>query len=63
MRALVQMLAARPGQLLSVATLSNELGLGATTVKKYVALLEKSHDGLNRSGARLDDWMTPQRQA
>lgn len=41
MRALVQMLAARSGQLLSVATLSNELGLGATTVKKYVALLEE----------------------
>ncbi|OIN82572.1 ATP-binding protein [Mycobacterium malmoense] len=41
MRALVQMLAARSGQLLSIATLSNELGLGATTVKKYVALLEE----------------------
>ncbi len=41
MRALVQMLAARSGQLLSVATLGNELGLGATTVKKYVALLEE----------------------
>jgi uncharacterized protein len=41
MRALVQMLAARSGQLLSITTLSNELGLGATTVKKYVALLEE----------------------
>lgn len=41
MRALVQMLATRSGQLLSIATLSNELGLGATTVKKYVALLEE----------------------
>jgi len=41
MRALVQLLAARSGQLLSIATLSNELGLGATTVKKYVALLEE----------------------
>lgn len=41
MRALVQMLAARSGQLLSIAALSNELGLGATTVKKYVALLEE----------------------
>lgn len=41
MRALVQMLAARSGQLLSIATLGNELGLGATTVKKYVALLEE----------------------
>lgn len=41
MRALVQMLAARSGQLLSIATLSNKLGLGATTVKKYVALLEE----------------------
>ncbi|WP_246010827.1 ATP-binding protein [Nocardia mexicana] len=41
MRALVQMLAARSGQLLSTSTLGNELGLGATTVKKYVALLEE----------------------
>lgn len=41
MRALVQTLAARSGQLLSIATLGNELGLGATTVKKYVALLEE----------------------
>ncbi|MFC6013467.1 ATP-binding protein [Nocardia lasii] len=41
MRALVQMLASRSGQLLSTTTLSNELGLGASTVKRYVALLEE----------------------
>lgn len=41
MRSLVRMLAARSGQLLSIAGLGNELGLGATTVKKYVALLEE----------------------
>jgi hypothetical protein len=41
MRALVQMLAVRSGQLLSITTLSNELGIGATTVKKYAALLEE----------------------
>ncbi|NNH69916.1 ATP-binding protein [Nocardia uniformis] len=41
MRSLVQMLAARSGQLLSSATLSNELGLGASTVKRYLALLEE----------------------
>lgn len=41
MRALLQMLAARSGQLLSLTALSNDLGLGATTVKKYVALLEE----------------------
>lgn len=41
MRSLVRMLAARSGQLLSIPGLGNELGLGATTVKKYVALLEE----------------------
>ncbi|WP_278264783.1 ATP-binding protein [Nocardia sp. AG03] len=41
MRALLQMLAARSGQLLSAATLSNELGIGASTVKRYLALLEE----------------------
>ncbi|MFD4429729.1 ATP-binding protein [Nocardia sp. NPDC058497] len=41
MRSLVQMLAARSGQLLSTATLSNELGLAASTVKRYLALLEE----------------------
>ncbi|APE37612.1 hypothetical protein BOX37_30920 [Nocardia mangyaensis] len=41
MRSLVQMLAARSGQLLSAPTLGNELGLGASTVKRYLALLEE----------------------
>lgn len=41
MRGLVRMLAARSGGLLSVSTLSNELGLAASTVKRYLALLEE----------------------
>ncbi|MCP2275077.1 hypothetical protein SAMN04244553_2440 [Nocardia amikacinitolerans] len=41
MRNLVRMLAARSGGLLSAATLSNELGVGASTVQRYLALLEE----------------------
>ena len=41
LRSLVRMLAARSGGLLSAARLSNELGLGASTVKRYLALLEE----------------------
>ncbi|WP_234391214.1 ATP-binding protein [Nocardia suismassiliense] len=41
MRALIQMLAARSGQLLVTATLSRDLGLSATTVTRYLALLEE----------------------
>lgn len=41
MRSLVRMLAARSGGLLTVATLSKELALPASTVKRYVALLEE----------------------
>jgi len=41
MRSLLQMLAARSGQLLSTGTLSNELGLAASTIKRYIALLEE----------------------
>ncbi|GAA5063272.1 ATP-binding protein [Nocardia callitridis] len=41
MRALVQMLATRSGQPFTAATLSNELGLGVSTIKRYVALLEE----------------------
>ncbi|RJO78849.1 ATP-binding protein [Nocardia panacis] len=41
MRDLVRMLAARSGGLLSIPTLSNELGLAASTVKRYLALLEE----------------------
>lgn len=41
MRNLVRMLAARSGGLVSMATLGNELGLGASTVKRYLALLEE----------------------
>ncbi|MEV0360759.1 ATP-binding protein [Nocardia sp. NPDC050697] len=41
MRTLVRLLVARSGGLLSTATLSNELGLGVSTVKRYLALLEE----------------------
>ncbi len=41
MRALVQMLAARSGGLLNYSTLGNDLGLGASTAQRYVALLEE----------------------
>lgn len=41
LRSLVRMLAARSGSLLSLATLSNELGLSSSTVKRYLALLEE----------------------
>ncbi|WP_280252324.1 ATP-binding protein [Nocardia abscessus] len=41
MRALVQMLAARSGQLLVPAALGNDLALGANTVKRYLSLLEE----------------------
>jgi predicted AAA+ superfamily ATPase len=41
MRALIQMLSARSGQLLVTATLSRDLGLSAATVTRYVALLEE----------------------
>ncbi|GGK65553.1 ATP-binding protein [Nocardia camponoti] len=41
MRALVKMLAARSGQLLAISTLSNELGISASTVTRYLALLEE----------------------
>jgi len=41
MRNLVRVLAARSGSLLSTATLSNELALAVSTVKRYVALLEE----------------------
>ncbi|MQY20486.1 ATP-binding protein [Nocardia macrotermitis] len=40
-RALIQMLAARSGQLLSTSTLSRELGLATTTITRYLALLEE----------------------
>jgi predicted AAA+ superfamily ATPase len=41
MRALLQMVAARSGQLLATTSSSNELGLSATTIKRYLALLEE----------------------
>ncbi|MEV0144165.1 MULTISPECIES: ATP-binding protein [unclassified Nonomuraea] len=41
MRALLRMLAARSGQLLMVNGLSNELQLSASTVHRYLALLEE----------------------
>ncbi|UGT63919.1 ATP-binding protein [Nocardia asteroides] len=41
MRTLVRLLVARSGGLLSTATLSNDLGLSAATVKRYLALLEE----------------------
>jgi predicted AAA+ superfamily ATPase len=41
MRALLQMVAARSGQLLANTTLSNDLALGASTVKRYLTLLEE----------------------
>ncbi|MBU9764526.1 ATP-binding protein [Mycobacterium sp. TNTM28] len=41
MHALVRMLAGRSGQLLSITNLGNELGIGASTVKRYFALLEE----------------------
>lgn len=41
MRALVRMLAARPGQLLVPGALAGELGLPKSTVDRYIALLEE----------------------
>ncbi|MGK8501479.1 ATP-binding protein [Nocardia asiatica] len=41
MRALIQLLAARSGQLLVPAALGNDLGLGMNTVKRYLSLLEE----------------------
>jgi uncharacterized protein len=41
MRALIRLLAARSGQLLVVNTVGNEAGLPASTVHRYVALLEE----------------------
>jgi predicted AAA+ superfamily ATPase len=41
MRALVHMLAGRSGQLVVTTGLSNELGLSASTVARYLALLEE----------------------
>ncbi|GAB0107766.1 ATP-binding protein [Nocardia sp. JMUB6875] len=41
MRALVQLVAARSGQLLANTSLSNDLALGASTVKRYLTLLEE----------------------
>ncbi|GGP00448.1 hypothetical protein GCM10012278_01070 [Nonomuraea glycinis] len=41
LRALIQLLAARSGQLLVGAALSRELGISASTVHRYLALLEE----------------------
>lgn len=41
MRALVHMLAARSGQLLTLSTLGNQLGVPSSTIKRYVTLLEE----------------------
>lgn len=41
MRALLQLVAARSGQLLASTSLSNDLALGASTVKRYLTLLEE----------------------
>ncbi|QVI23898.1 DUF4143 domain-containing protein [Nocardia tengchongensis] len=41
MRALLQLVAARSGQLLANTSLSNDVALGASTVKRYLTLLEE----------------------
>ncbi|WP_406318018.1 ATP-binding protein [Streptosporangium sp. NBC_01639] len=41
MRALIRLLAARSGQLLVAASLGNEIGLSASTVHRYLSLLEE----------------------